>query len=97
VSAAQWLHLVVLLQLPGAASGWLAARSVYRRRDRVGVSDNRISAVHQTGRDMLRTRARLAGWVEARQRGVTPAVCDAITDAALAGVIELLEQWERGE
>lgn len=60
----------------------------------MSVADNRISAVHPTGRDALRTRARLAGWVEARQRGVSSAVSDAITDAALAGVIELLEMWE---
>lgn len=60
----------------------------------MSVADNRISAVHRTGRDMLRTRARLAGWVEARQRGVSSTTSDAITDAALAGVIELLEMWE---
>lgn len=60
----------------------------------MSVADNRISAVHRTGRDMLQTRARLAGWVEARERGVSSTTSDAITDAALAGAIELLESWE---
>lgn len=36
MSAGDWLHLVVLLQLPGAAVGWLTARSVYRRRPPAG-------------------------------------------------------------
>ena len=63
----------------------------------MSVSDNRISAVHPAGRKMLMTKAHLAGWVQARQRGISVHDCDAIVDAALAGVIELLEKWERGE
>ena len=60
----------------------------------MSVADNRISAVHETGRNTLRTRARLAGWVEARERRISSADSDAIIDAALAGAIELLEMWE---
>lgn len=61
----------------------------------MSVSDNRISAVHKTGRHMLRTKARLAGWVEGRQLGLAPGQSDLIADAALAAVINVLETWER--
>lgn len=61
----------------------------------MSVGNNRISAVHPTGRRILKTRARLAAWAEARQLGLTPAQSDLIADAALNRVIETLESWER--
>lgn len=41
----------------------------------------------------LRTTARLAGWVAARERGLDVTTCDAIIDAALAGVRLRLTEW----
>lgn len=42
----------------------------------------------------LRTTARLGGWVGSRAAGSYDAkLCDAIADAALDSVIELLRQW----
>lgn len=43
---------------------------------------------------MLKTRARLAAWAEARQLGLTSAQSDLIADAALSRAIETLESWE---
>jgi hypothetical protein len=34
MSAANWLHLAVHLQIPGCIVAWLFARSVYRKQER---------------------------------------------------------------
>ncbi len=41
----------------------------------------------------LTTRAHLDGWVVARQHGLTVQACDAIINAALAGVRRRLTEW----
>jgi len=41
----------------------------------------------------LQTTAHLSGWVAARERGLDVATCDAIIDAALAGVRLRLTEW----
>jgi hypothetical protein len=34
MSLGNWLHLIVMLQIPGGIVGWLGARSAYRSRRR---------------------------------------------------------------
>lgn len=51
--------------------------------------------LHPVARKGLLTRAILAGWVEARQRGISPPDSDAIIGAALDGALGLLERWGR--
>ncbi|MFI1701977.1 helix-turn-helix transcriptional regulator [Streptomyces bobili] len=47
--------------------------------------------------ESLRTTAQLAAWAEARQMGFTVEQCDRITDAAMADVQAMVEEWAHQE
>ncbi len=52
-----------------------------------------VLAFHDTAWEGLRTTAHLHGWVAARERGLDVPTCDAVVDAALAGVRKRLTEW----
>lgn len=53
----------------------------------------RTLADYDTAWQMFETRAVLAGWVEARQRGLSVETCDAIVIPAVAAIRDLIRQW----
>lgn len=65
-----------------------------------------VTAMHDAARQMIRTKAHLRAWLVARERGIanTPAAgghlgpedCDALADAALDGMFELMAEWASG-
>lgn len=57
------------------------------------VTDN----LHNTAKQAIRTRARLAAWVVARQHGVGVEACDAIADATLESFYDYMREWAEEE
>lgn len=57
MSAGDWLHLIVLLQLPGGLIGFIAARDIYRRRSSQPAAPSQPAPTEQPEPDQLVTFA----------------------------------------